>query len=133
MLTHIVREYILFDLIDRFPHFLGHLFQSYPDQDGIPNVIPHGPGLAALTALDSGYLFGFAVKLLNLPAPAAHLLYRSRRVLSPIVRHDVVRASGRRRDPEPFHFMLLRKPTNLDRLAMNAPRRCAGQTAYPRR
>jgi hypothetical protein len=52
-----------------------HLLETYPNQNGTANVIPDGSGLATLITFKTRQLFGFSVKLLDLPAEAAHVLY----------------------------------------------------------
>jgi len=65
----------MYDLIDGRMRFLGHLFEPDPDQDGTANMVAQNARGAALAAFQSGELFGFPMKLLNLPAQAAHLVY----------------------------------------------------------
>ena len=57
------------------------------------------------------------VQLLDLPAKATRLLCRVRRVLSQVVRHDVIRAVGGDRDPETLHLVLSGKTLDLELLA----------------
>ena len=73
--------------------------------------------LTALTAFQPRHLFACAMQLLNLPAEAARLLCRLRRVLSQVVGHDVVRAVGGDRDPESSHLMVFGEALDLDPLA----------------
>ena len=54
-----------------------HLFEPNPNQNGTANVIPDDSRLATLVAFKAGQLLGFSVKLLDLPAKAAHVLYTS--------------------------------------------------------
>jgi len=75
--------------------FNSHLFESNPDQNSTADVVPNNSGFATLTAFDTRQLLGFSVKLLNLPAKAAHLLYELHVVLSHLVRNDIIRALGR--------------------------------------
>lgn len=109
MLAEIIIEQTMFDLIEILVRFVGHLFEPDTDRDGAADIVAQDAGSAALAAFQSGELYGFPVKLLNLPAQAAHLLYRLLVSLSQIVGHDIVRALGRQHDPEQFHFVLLRK------------------------
>ena len=65
-------------------------------------MIPDNTGFAALTLLNPRGLFGFAVKLLNLPAETANFLYGLSIRLSFVVRddtsagsvHRIIRAPG---------------------------------------
>src|SRR5271157_4265552 len=98
--------------------FVSDLLETNPDQDGTANMITDDPGFPALAAFDPGQLFGFAVKLLDLPAQAAHFLYDLRVVLSQVVRHDIVRALGRQHHSEEFHLISTRKAFDLDQFAM---------------
>ncbi len=118
MLTQVVIQETVLDLIDGLPRFDRDLLESYPDQDGTPDVIAHDARFAALTAFQTSDLFGLAMKLLNLPTPAVHLLNRRRLGLSRVVGHDVVRALGRQRYSEQFHFVIFGEALDFDRLAM---------------
>ena len=96
-MAQIIGEQSFLDLIDGLVSFVSDLFETNPDQDGTADMITDEPGFSALAAFDPGQLFGFAVKLLDLPAQAAHFLYDLRVVLSQVVRYDIVRALRRRR------------------------------------
>jgi hypothetical protein len=82
-------------------------------------VIALNPGKPALAAFQTGDLFAFAVQLLDLPAIAAHLLRRRRRMLSTVVGHDPIRAVGRHLNPEPLPFVVFGKAFDLDGLAVS--------------
>jgi len=98
--------------------FNRHLFETNPNQNGTANVIPNDSRIATLTAFKTGQLLGFSVKLLDLPAKAAHILYDLHLVLSHLVRHDIVRALGRQHYSENFHLMLGRKTFDFDDLTL---------------
>jgi hypothetical protein len=76
--------------------FNSHLFETNPNQNGTANVVPDDSSFATLIAFNTRQLLGFSVKLLDLPAKAAHILYDLHVVLSHLVRHDIVRALRRR-------------------------------------
>ena len=75
----------MLDLIDGPLGVSRDLLQTHPSQDGTTDVIAHDSRLTTLAAFQAGKLFGFTVKLLNFPTPAAHLLRGRRVVLSPVV------------------------------------------------
>lgn len=81
-------------------------------------MVALNPCLAALASFYTSELLEFAVKLLNFPAHAAHLLYDPRVILSQVISHDKFRAVGRNRHPEKFHFFGSRKPTNFDEFTL---------------
>ena len=74
--------------------------------------------LAALVFLDAGGLFEFAMKLLDLPAHAAHLSHGMVHILNQVVGDDPIRAVGEGRDPKQFHFVVFGQALDLDELAM---------------
>ena len=94
----------MLDPMNRSLCFLGNLFEPHPDQNGTADMVTDNPCFPALTALQSSELFGFSVKLLNLPPQATHLLYNLRVILSQVVRDDLVRAQGRQHHSEQIHF-----------------------------
>src|SRR5450759_279487 len=98
--------------------FNRHLFETNPNQNGTANVIPDDSRFATLTTIKTGQLLGFLVKLLDLPAKAAHILYDLHVVLSHLVRHDIIRALGRQHYSEKFHLMFGRKALNFDDLIL---------------
>ena len=96
----------MLDLIDRAMGFVGDLLKAAPDQNGATDMIAHDTGLAALTAFQPSQLLGFAVKLLDFPPEAAHIL------------DDLhVRALGRQHYSEDFHPVLGWKALDFDDLA----------------
>ena len=80
--------------------FIGNLLQTYPNQNSTSNVISNNSGFAALATFQTSQLFGLAMKLLDFPTKATHLLYGLRVVLRHVVRHDIVRALGGEHNPE---------------------------------
>ena len=64
----------MFETIHGLLGFIGNLIETNPDQNRTGNVIADNPSLAALATFQAGQLLGFAVKLLDLPTKAAHLL-----------------------------------------------------------
>src|SRR4030066_1391627 len=103
----------MFNLINRLLSFLGNLFESDPHQDSTTDVISDNSVFPTLTTFQTGELFGFSVKLLNLPAQATHLLHGLRVVLSKIVGDDIIRALGRQHHPEQFRFVVLGETLEL--------------------
>ena len=77
--------------------FNSHLFETNPIQNGTANVVPDDSWFATLISFNTGQLLGFSVKLLDLPAKAAHILYDLHVVLDHLVRNDIVRGLRRRR------------------------------------
>lgn len=92
--------------------------QAQPDEHGTGDMVSLDARLAALVFLDAGDLLEFAVKLLDLPAHATHLLYGSVRILSQVVGDDPIRAVGGYRNPEQFDLVVFRETLDLDELAM---------------
>ena len=117
-MAQIVVQKVVLDMINGSLCFNRHLFEPNPNQNGTTNVIPDDSRLAALTAFKPGQLLGFSVKLLDLPAKAAHVLYDLHTVLSHLVRHDIIRALGRQHNSENFHLMFARKTSDFDDLTM---------------
>ncbi|MEP7289016.1 MAG: hypothetical protein ABI947_24950 [Chloroflexota bacterium] len=97
---------------------MSKLFETNAEQDGTGDVIALNTGQTTLTALATSSLLGFAVKLLNLPAQATHVLGGLGRVLSHSVDGDIVRVLGRKHEPEPFHRMAFGKVLDMERLAL---------------
>ena len=94
-------------------------------------MISDNSGFTTLTAFQASHLFGFTVKLLDLPTPAAHFLYSLRVVLRHVVRHNIVRALGRKHNPKEFHFMCARKALKLDQFALLFFDFCPCKSIYP--
>src|SRR6476661_2978828 len=107
----------MLDLIDGRVRLVRHLFQTHPDQDRTPNMVADNPCLATLTSFQAGDLLGFAMKLLNLPTPAAYLVDGWRRILRHVIGDNIVRALGRQHNPEQFHFGITRQTLQLDAFA----------------
>jgi len=68
-------EQSVLNAVDSLLSLASEVGQPEPDQHGAGDVVALEACLAALVFLDAGGLFQFAVKLLDLPAHAAHLLY----------------------------------------------------------
>jgi len=105
-------------LINRGGSVLSDLFEPYPNQDSAANMIALNTRQATLTALNTRHLFGFAVKLLNLPAQATHVSCGLRVILSQVVGGDIIRALGGEHQPEQFHLMPLGKILDVEGFAM---------------
>jgi len=118
LLAQIVRQQIVFYLVDGSLGFMSNLFETNPNQYGRTNMIPDDSCLSALATFDTGHLLGFMVKLLDLPTKVAHVLYDLRVVLHHLVCDDIVCALGRQHYSENFHLMFSRKTFDLDDLAM---------------
>jgi len=84
----------MLDAINGALSFNGNLLEPHPNQDRTTDMVSDNSGYAALISFKSSQLFRFTVKLLDLPAKVAHILYDLHVVLSHLVRHDVVRALG---------------------------------------
>jgi hypothetical protein len=113
-----VVEQSVLDAVDGLLGLTSEVGQAEPDEHGTGDVVALDARLAVLVLLDAGSLLEFAVKLLDLPAHAAHLLYGMVRILSQVVGDDPIRAVGGNRDPEQLHFVVFRKTLDLDELAM---------------
>src|SRR5258708_345151 len=81
-------------------------------------MITLNTGKATLTTLNTRHLLGLTVKLLDFPAQATHVLSSLRRVLSHVVGSDIVRALGRKHQPEHFHLMPFGKILNVQGFAL---------------
>ena len=99
----------MFNSIYRSLRFLSDLFQPHPNQDSTPDMVSDNPVFSTLASLQPGQLFGFTMKLLNLPTKATHFLYSLRIVLSHFVCYDIVRALGRQHHSKQFHFVIFWK------------------------
>lgn len=66
-------------MVDGLLRLASDIGQPKPDDHGAGDVIALDARLAALVFPDAGSLFQFAVKLLDFPANAAHLLYGIRK------------------------------------------------------
>ncbi len=85
----------MFDAVNGALRFNSYLLEPDPNQDRTTDMVPDNSRLAALISFKSGQLLCLSVKLLDLPAKAAQILYDLHIVLSHLVGHDVVRALGR--------------------------------------
>ena len=94
-MTEIVRQPVVFDLIDGLLGFFSNLLETHPDQDCAADIVANDTNFTGLTAFQFGYLFGFPIKLLNLPTQVACIFYGLGIILSEVVRHDIFRALGR--------------------------------------
>jgi hypothetical protein len=81
-------------------------------------MVANDPGFSALATFNASQLLGFAVKLLDFPAKAAHIMYNLHVVLRHLVCDDVVRALGRQHNPEKFHLVVTREAFDFDDFAM---------------
>lgn len=111
--------------------FTSNLFETHPNKNSAANMISDNTSFSALITFNPGQLLGFAVKLLNFPAKVTHILYNFHVVLRYFVGYDIVRAPGRKHDPENFHLMVSRKTFDLDDLAMLLFRFCPSQAVNP--
>src|SRR5512145_1749276 len=107
----------MFDLINGLLRFMSDLLETNPYQHGAANMVSDNSCFATLATFNSGQLLGFTVKLLDLPAKAAHILYDLHVVLRHLVVNDIVRALGRQHYSENFHLVLGRKALDFDGLA----------------
>lgn len=98
--------------------FNCHLFEANPNQNGATDMISNASGFAALISFNTCQLLGFSVKLLNLPAKAAHIMYDLHVGLGHLVSNDIIRALGRQHYSENFHLMIGGKTFNFDDLAL---------------
>jgi hypothetical protein len=78
---------------------LSHWFETDPDENSTGNMVALNTGQATLAAFQTGSLFDFAVKLLNLPTKATQLLRslgriygRTRRAAWDLLPHDHARS-----------------------------------------
>ena len=108
----------MFKPIESFLGLMGEFSEPYPNEKGTSDMVALNTRFAALTVLEPGKLFDLAVKLLNLPAQAAHLLNGLRGCLSGAVSHNIIRSVGRHRDSEKLHLVVLGKTSKFDALAL---------------
>ena len=106
----------MFDLVDRLVGFDRDLLQAHPDQDGATDMIADDAGFPTLAAFQASELLGFAMKLLDLPAPATRFLCGLRVILSQVVGNDIIRALRRQHYPEQLTLCSLGKPLILTTL-----------------
>jgi hypothetical protein len=65
--SQVIIEQPMLDSVQSLPRLSGHLGQARPDQKSTGNAVALNPRFPALAALKPRQLFGFSVKLLNLP------------------------------------------------------------------
>jgi hypothetical protein len=99
----------MFYAVNSTLRFKRHLFEPNPNQNGTTNMISDDSCFATLISFDARQLLGFSVKLLDLPAKAAQIMYDLHVVLRHLVGNDIVRALGRQHYSENFHLMFGRK------------------------
>ncbi len=114
MLNQVIRQLPELDLIDRPSCLISQFFEPTPDQHRTRDVIALDSCRATLVTLKARHLFGFAVQLLNLPPDGTHPLRVSRRVLSHVVGHDLIRAVCRDHEPEQWQAMSFREIFDVD-------------------
>ena len=108
----------MFYLINGMLCFISDLFETNPYQNSTTDVISDNSCFPTLATFYAGQLLGFAVKLFDLPAKAAHILYDLHIVLHHLVCNDIVRTLGRQHYSENFHLVLSRKTLDFDDFAM---------------
>ena len=96
----------MFEVINGFLRFIRNLFQAYPNQNGTGDMVSDNSSFATLTTFQPSQLFGFSVKLLDLPTEVTHLLYSLCVVLRHIVGRNIVRALRRSRKAQPGRVSL---------------------------
>ena len=74
MLAQIVGQQAMLKPVDGGLGVSRNLVEAHPYQDCTPDMVADNSCFTALTTLDTCNLLDFAVKLLDLPAPAAYVL-----------------------------------------------------------
>ena len=99
LLSQVLVQLPVFDLIQRVPRFVRQLFEPIPDQETARDVIAPDARCAALATLQAGHLFGLPMHFRTPPAHGTHFscLVRGGRL---VVGHNVVRAAVGRHKPE---------------------------------
>ncbi len=128
LLNQVVVVQSVFELVDGSASFGSQVFEACPDQEGAANVDARR---AALAGFQPGGLLAFAVHLLDLPAEAARLAYRLRRILSQVAGDDPVRAVGGHLNPEQAQLMVFGQAFDCDRFTRRQLRRAPGQGVDP--
>ncbi len=118
MLNQVIRQLPELDLINRPSGLISQFFEPTPHSHRTGDVVALDSCHATLATLKARHLFGFAVQLLNLPPDGTHPLRVSRRVLSQVVGHDIIRAVWRDHEPEQLQAMTFREIFDVDILAM---------------
>ena len=90
----------MLETIDGLTCLIGNLLEAHPNQNSTSNVLSDNSGFAALATFQARQLFGFPVKLLDLPTKATHFLYSLRVVLRHVIGHNIVHALGSEHNPE---------------------------------
>ena len=90
----------MFEVINRLLGFIRNLLQTDPNQNSTRNVISNNSSFATLATFQTSQLLGLAMKLLDFPTKATHLLYGLRVVLRHVVSYNIVRALGGEHNPE---------------------------------
>ncbi len=108
----------MLETINCLPFFVGNLFEADPHQHCASNMIADSPGFTALASFQSSKLFGFPMKLLDIPSKSAHLSHSLRGVLLYVIRHGIIRALGGMRNPEELHLVIFWKSFDFNQLAM---------------
>ena len=85
----------MFDAINSTLGIFCDLLKANPDENSTTDVITDTAISATLATFNPSQLLGLAVKLLNFPAEAAHILYDLHVVLRSLVGNDIIRALGR--------------------------------------
>ena len=116
LLTQILREQSMFELIKRLTRFIGFPYQVNPYQKRSTDVIADDTRETTLAFFQTRQLFCLTVTLFNLPTAATHLLCRRDIGLTQVVGHDIIRAP-RRRHPENFHLLIFRELVEFDLFA----------------
>ena len=108
----------MFESINGATRLRREFFEPDPDEESTAKVMTLHARLTTLTTFEPRALFACAMQLLNLPTEAARLLCRLSGMLSQLVGHNVGRAVGRHRNPEPLHLVVFGKAFDLDALAV---------------
>ena len=118
MLTHIIGQQAKLELVNGLTRLTCDAVEMHPNQHGTTDVITLRPLCAALAIFNTSDLFGFAMKLFNLPTQATLFLGSLGRILSDVIGYDIVRALGRQHKPEEFHSMAFGKVFEMDEFAL---------------
>ena len=113
LLAKVVIQRFVLDAISGLSSFSSQVGEANRDQHGTGDVVALNIRFSTFVFLDTGPLLDFAVKLLDFPAPATHLLCRMQEILSKVVGHDPIRAVGRPRHPEQLYFVVFRETFDL--------------------
>jgi hypothetical protein len=89
----------VFELVDGSTGLGGQMFKARRGEKSAGDLIASDAGLAAPAGIEAGGLFAFAMQLLDLPAEAARVACRLRRIPSQGAGDDPIRAVGGHLDP----------------------------------